>query len=351
MRLIKTYCLLLCLVLGILSSCNHVHEWPVAPPTVPFYLRLTYDTDITPWHHTYDGETLTEDSLGSAVNGMRDLGHVRYIVRAYPIVNSHPATQHTAEFIFTQPISDTYDFEANIELVPGNYSLMVWSDLVEDIDDDPHHNSDNFSGIFVQGDQHPACTDYRDAFRGSLALSLQSDVYDTEPATYEIIMQRPLAKFEFISDDVVEFIEKETSRITQHTSVTDFEASQLISFEDYIVTIYYVGFMPNTYSLFTDRPTDSSTGVYFRTTVKQISNTEASLGFDYLFIKPELSSITVQISISDALGNELSTSMPINLPLNRSHHTIVRGKFLTSDASGGVAINPDYDGEFNLIIP
>ena len=109
--------------------------------------------------------------------------------------------------------------------------------------------------------------------------------------------------------------------------------------------------MPNSYSLFTDKPTDSATGILFSSPITQLSHNEASLGFDYVFIKPQLSAITVQIAISTTTGNVLSTSNPIQIPLNRDHHTIIRGRFLTSDASGGVAINPDYDGDFNLIFP
>jgi len=42
---------------------------------------------------------------------------------------------------------------------------------------------------------------------------------------------------------------------------------------------------------------------------------------------------------------------PIEVPLKRSHHTIMTGMFLMSEASGGVTINPDFDGDHNLIFP
>ena len=164
-------------------------------------------------------------------------------------------------------------------------------------------------------------------------------------------MQRPLAKFEFISDDLQEFIKKETSRINQETANKTNTQSNNLSIDNYIITIHYVGFMPNSYSLFTDKPTDSATGILFTSPIQQLSKTEASLGFDYVFIKPQLSAITVQVVITTNTGEVLSTSKPIQIPLKRDYHTIIRGKFLTSDTSGGVAINPDYDGDFNLIFP
>ena len=344
------YNVLILISISILSSCSYVHEWPDMPSKVPFYLRLTYNTDMTLWQHSYDGTTLQELNADSTYNSRRDEGLIRYIVRAYPITKSS-TNQHTAEFTFTQDIAQGYDFEALIELEPGNYNIMVWSDLIADESQNHPHNADNFSSITLQGQQHPACTDYRDAFRGSITTSLQADVLDKEPSTITIQMQRPLAKFEFISNDLQDFIAKETSRIQQKNLDKENNQSNKLNFENYVITIYYVGFMPNSYSLFTDKPTDSATGILFSSPITQLSHNEASLGFDYVFIKPQLSAITVQIAISTTTGNVLSTSNPIQIPLNRDHHTIIRGRFLTSDASGGVAINPDYDGDFNLIFP
>ena len=344
------YNVLILIAISILSSCSYVHEWPDMPSKVPFYLRLTDNTDMTLWQHTYDGTTLQELNADTTYNSVRDEGQIRYIVRAYPITKSS-TNQHTAEFTFTQDIAQGYDFEALIELEPGNYNIMVWSDLIADESQNHPHNADNFSSITLQGQQHPACTDYRDAFRGSITTSLQADVLDKEPSTITIQMQRPLAKFEFISNDLQDFIAKETSRIHQKSPDKVGDISNNLNLENYVITIYYVGFMPNSYSLFTDKPTDSATGILFSSPITQLSHNEASLGFDYVFIKPQLSAITVQIAISTTTGNVLSTSNPIQIPLNRDHHTIIRGRFLTSDASGGVAINPDYDGDFNLIFP
>ena len=342
------YNILILTTISILTSCSYVHEWPDMPSKVPFYLQLNYNTNMTTWEHSYDGTTLQELNTNSTYNNIRDNGQIRYIVRAYPITKN--TTQHAAEFIFTKDIAQGYDFETLIELEPGNYNIMVWSDIIENENKNHHHNAENFTNITLQGKEHPACTDYRDAFRGSTTTSLKADITDKEPSTITIQMQRPLAKFEFISNDVQEFIEKETTRIQQKT-LDKANNSKNISFENYNITIYYVGFMPNSYSLFTDKPTDSATVILFSSPITQINDNEASLGFDYVFIKPQLSAITVQIAITTNAGEILSTSIPIQVPLNRDHHTIIRGKFLTSDTSGGVAIDPGYDGEFNLTFP
>ena len=51
------------------------------------------------------------------------------------------------------------------------------------------------------------------------------------------------------------------------------------------------------------------------------------------------------------MENELlSSTDPIDVPLERSKLTIVRGPFLTTQASGGVGIDPGFDGEWNYEI-
>ena len=169
-------------------------------------------------------------------------------------------------------------------------------------------------------------------------------------------MQRPLAKFEFITNDVLEFIEKESTRVSSKangnkSSSGEDTPTKAVSLDDYRVVFHYVGFMPDAYSMHTDKPVDSSTGVMFESSLKKITDSEASVGFDYVFVNGKKSAVTVQIGIYDKEGTQLSLTDPIEVPLKRSNHTIMTGMFLMSQASGGVTINPDFEGDHNLIIP
>ena len=176
------------------------------------------------------------------------------------------------------------------------------------------------------------------------------------PDTLDIAMQRPLAKFEFVTNDVKEFIDKESDRIASkandnESASNDDTPTRTVNIEDYKVVFYYVGFMPDAYSMNTDKPVDSSTGVMFESTLRKLSESEATMGFDYVFVNGKNSAVTVQIGIYDNEGTRLSLTEPIEVPLKRSHHTIMTGMFLMSEASGGVTINPDFDGDHNLIFP
>ena len=176
------------------------------------------------------------------------------------------------------------------------------------------------------------------------------------PDTLDISMQRPLAKYEFVTNDVLEFVEKEATRVASkanggNSRSNDDIPSRVINIEDYKVVFYYVGFMPNAYSINTDKPVDSSTGVFFESKLKKLTESEAAIGFDYVFVNGKESSITLKIGVEDNEGTQLSLSEAIEVPLKRSHHTILTGMFLMSEASGGVSINPEYEGDHNMIFP
>ncbi len=350
---------LLPFALGV-ASCD-VHEFPDIPERVPFNLKLNCDitaTNIIEWNHLYDGDNVFEQGLGDTYDNTHDHGRIRYIVRAYPVSSKQRTLQdYSQEFVFEKELADGYDHTAAFDLAPGDYNIMVWADIVRHSGDTPFYNADNFAEITLQG-EHQGNNDYRDAFRGTARVSLVADIIEREPTTVEIYLQRPLAKYEFVTTDLTEFINKEQTRAEERSraqgetkSADNAAPDTRVNVEDYKVVFYYVGFMPNAYSMFTDKPVDSATGVLFESRLNSLSETEASVGFDYVFVNGTESAVTVQIGIYDNEGTQLSLTEPIQVPLKRSHHTIMRGMFLMSEASGGVSINPEFDGEYNLVFP
>lgn len=345
---------MLLLVASTWTACD-VHELPNPPERVGLHLKLRYDTEMTEWNFRYEGNMVTEQVLGKTYDNRRNEGKMRYIIRAYPISEKSRIRQdYTQEFVFVKDLAEGYNHEVTLPLLPGHYNLMVWSDILKNGEHAPYYNAGNFAEIILSAD-HKANTDYRDAFRGASELSLISDIVERAPDTLEVMMQRPLAKFEFITNDVIEFVEKESTRLMTKSNLensTQIEESLTrVNIEDYRVVFYYVGFMPNAYSMYTDKPVDSSTGVMFESTLKKLTEADASMGFDYVFVNGKESAITVQIGIYDNEDTQLSLTEPIEVPLKRSHHTILQGVFLMSKASGGVTINPSFEDDYNLIFP
>ena len=258
-------------------------------------------------------------------------------------------SDYTQEFVFTKDISEGYDHEVTLDLLPGNYNVMVWSDLVQTSGDSHFHNADNFAEIRLQGD-HKGNNDYRDAFRGSNNISLVADIMEHLPDTLDIAMQRPLAKFEFVTTDLQEFIDKEIEFLKKEAATRGDVPPTRVDTENYKVVFQYAGFMPNTYNMNTDKPIDSSMGVFFESRLGILNENEASLGYDYVFVNGKEAGVSIQIGLYDSEDRQIALSEPIDVPLRRSHHTILKGSFLMQEASGGITINPDFDGNHNIII-
>ncbi len=390
----------------VMNSCD-VHEFPEPGEQAEFVLNLHYATDLEEWHHAYKVPgSGTRVSDPDSTRGCVPYGDMRYHIRAYRRTeNTRAGGELVREFIFNRSVSQNYDASFKLDLPVGNYSFYIWSDLVEYETDDRFYNSSNFSEICIAGDSHCGNTDHRDTFRGYLDLDLVADIYEKDPEQYDVLMQRPMAKFEFVTTDLQEFIEREvrneetrneearnegsrneqvdeslqidpphkvgTKGITTHGISTlgeqrpdDFQfntsfkadlpaeaPNKTIDIRNYRVVFHYVGYMPNTYNIFNDKPVDSATGVKFDSKISRFNDKEASLGFDYVFVNGSESSVMVQIAIYDKEGRQVSLTNPIEVPLRRDLHTVMRGSFLMQESSGGLNINPDFDGDHNIVIP
>ena len=151
--------------------------------------------------------------------------------------------------------------------------------------------------------------------------------------TIDISMKRPLAKFEIIANDLLEFVDMKGSDLNL-----------------YKTKIQYIGFMPNTYSLFADRPVASITGEMFESSLKKLTDTEVTMGFDYVFVSDNGSMVTLRIGIYDNKDQLISLSEPITIPVKPDHHTQLKGKFLMQNSSNGVDIDPNWGGDHNIIL-
>ena len=340
---------IMCLPILLLSACD-VHEWPETPEFVKMHLRLNYETDMTEWEHLYDGISVIEQGYGETYDNHQKYGKIRYIIRTYPISEKQRASQnYSQEFVFTKDITEGYNHEVTLDVLPGNYYIMVWSDLIETSGDSYFYDADNFAEIKLQG-EHQGNADHRDAFRGTNSVSLVADIEEHQPDTLDVAMQRPLAKFEFITTDLQKFIDKEMEILKKETETRGHDNPTRVDINDYKVIVLYSGFMPDTYNMNTDKPIDSSMGVFFESELNALNENEASLGFDYVFVNGKEAGVSVQIGLYDGEDRQIALSEPIDVPLRRSHHTILRGSFLMQEASGGITINPDFDGNHNIVI-
>lgn len=350
--------LLLAVLLG-LASCN-VHEWP-EEENAYCVLKLEFTTVWDEEEHFYTrGTKTTTRALGEY--------DMRYIINAYPVDEEGNVSQiYTRQFVFSQAVFTEYDYEtAEVALPAGRYKLMAWADFVTPgTTNNLYYLPTDFSAITYNG-THTANTDYRDAFRGSVEVELEADIQERIPEEIVIPMQRPLAKFTFVSNDLKEFIAKEETRVNRNNRNTKGDAdtkdadtkeadtkdgeTRTINLDDYQVLFIYSGYLPNVYNMFSDKPADVTQGVRFTSKLTQINDEEASMGFDYVMVNGSDAAVEVMVGLLDSEGTQISMSEPLIVPLRRSMHTIMRGSFLMTNATGGVGIDPGFDGDHNVIL-
>ena len=364
-------CALLCI-----TSCA-VHEWP-EPSPADVIVNLDFDTQLPQY------KVLNEEGTRASHDG-RDYD-IRYTIAAYRLLQDGSYAEEPFLLkVFSKDEIDELNATFRFSIDEGSYRFYVWTDFVlAGTQSDYFYNTTNFRRISLQG-THEGNNDFRDAFSGSADLKVIRRGSKETPSTVTVQMRRPLAKFEFITTDLQEFITKTIEAMIRKEEaeaaakagetkseggdnpedITPIESdtkadgdtktgdtkTPVVDLEKYMVVFFYSGYMPNAYNMMEGKPCDSATGVKFSSAISAIDNHDARLGFDYVFVNGEESSVMVTVALYDEEGTQLSISRQIEVPIKRSMLTTVRGSFLMQNTGGGVAIDPGFEDEFNIYIP
>ena len=157
----------------------------------------------------------------------------------------------------------------------------------------------------------------------------------------EIQLERPLAKIELITTDVIKYLNK----LEQMKSVRP------AGIEDFTVQLGYTGYFPTGFNVVSNRPNEAVTGIQFTSVPIIISNNEACLAFDYVLVNGTESSVTLEMVICNEKGQEVNWVSGVEVPVRRNRITTVRDAFLTREFAPGIGINPGFDGEINVVVP
>lgn len=350
----------------VLASCG-VHEIPNEKPvfperiTYPVVLYLDYNTEL-PLYTTVEDKIPARASMAANYD-------VRYTIEIYEVIDTYLNTRlFYSREVMTRDDVNTLSHSRLINLPEGKFEIYVWTDYVDSGSTaDKFYNTTKFDVITVQN--HVGNNDFRDAFAGSLKT-------DVTPLTTELRVTsgRPVAKFNFITTDLDRFIdhllemEAEANAESNNNSNTgggnssaadnsnsnDLSGAESstsaqdptrgIKIEEYKIVFRYSQFMPNEFDIFSYIPIYALPNITFESTIKPLSLTEAELGFDYVFVNGEEFTLPISLEVYDREGKRISGINPIEVPLMRSQLTTVRDNFLTSQASGGIGINPSFNG-------
>ena len=299
----------------VLASCA-VHEWPKdggepvipEPPKYPVILYLDYDTDL-PLYKVIEYQLESRSAMAVDYD-------VRYIIEVYTVEDEYLGTKKLySREMFTRDDVNTLNHSQQLNLPEGKYEFYVWTDYVDAGTTGPkYYLADDITTITVQN--HEGNNDFRDAYAGVLKTEIT-------PLTTEVrvMNRRPLAKFSFVTTDLDRFIEH----------MLELEAQAKAESE------------PNEFDIFSYIPIYALPNISFESEITPISDTEAELGFDYVFVNGEEFIVPIIVEVYDKEGKKVSGINPIDVPLMRGQLTIVRDNFLTSQASGGIGINPDFE--------
>ena len=327
-----------------LSSCD-VHEFPAEEPeSHSVVLNLDFRTAL-PLYQTIE---YTRSGKASAMPADYD---IRYQIRVYKTDNEGEiaSEDYTALTVTKDDVTDP-DHRVSMEIGEGSYRFIVWADYVDnDSDADKFYTTGDFKEITLAGDGHCGNNAFRDAFRGETVAAVTAENGVTQEITVE--MERPLARFQFVTTDLETFITNALKeQEARNSAEKENSPTKAVNLDDYRIVFRYTGFMPSAFNNFTNKPIDAVTGVSFTGRITRLSETEAELGFDYVFVNGTESTVPIAVEVYNMENELLSSTDPIDVPLERSKLTIVRGPFLTTQASGGVGIDPGFDGEWNYEI-
>lgn len=344
--------LLLLAALLSLQGCA-VHQWPEQKEPLPespgqVTLRLRYATDFWVWKHWYDPKQ-SDYPVEMYPDSEFDPGHpgtTAVYDNALPsgflevnvkIYASENLSVSVAERSFRYDVSDGYDCALEMELPKGSYEVVAWAHLLETEDGTPFYDAADIRAVRIIDENYRGGTDYRDAFRGRAAF----DLADTDGLCV-VEMHRPKGKLEFETIDLSEFLDRETERR---------QLSTRAKAEDYEVVISYPYYYPNGYNAVAD-DIASGSGYRFASRMTLTGESTASMGFDYIFINDiDNGRVQAQVTVFDHAGVQVAGSQTISVPIRRDSHTLLRGAFLSINASGGVGVDPDYDGDHNITVP
>ena len=291
------------------TSCTPIWEdqEECCQPCQKFRLTLHYESEYTDTIH-YQARSAAGIEQRVTVYAYKQTGESR----------SHSRTGDAPDqkFEFTFGDLSLADRQLDVTLTLGTWDLYVWTDYVDSSTGYAYYDTSNFTSITLNSeDYHHGCDDFRDAFRGSADVSINEQTLLADDLEVTVNMKRPLAKYKFVTTDINEFI-------SSQGGVENIDLSR------YTVRFYYTGFMPCDFNVFTDRPSDATTGVWYDGYITKINDSEAEIGFDYVMTTGNDTSISVAVAVYDRYGQQISVSSPFDVPISRDYVTVVRGKFL-----------------------
>ena len=223
-------------------------------------------------------------------------------------------------------------YRVDLQLSEGSYDLDLWVDYArtEAPLADLFYHTESLKAVALVTEPYTANMEAKDAFYGGKSGVMVS----SEGTTVTMSLQRPLAKYKIIANDV------ET-----YKKLMKLEPDNYPPLEDLTVTMLYEAFLPSEFNAKNGTVTDAITGIGFssKLTDTNINSKTLNIASDWIFASTE-SSVTATITVSDSKGNKVSSVSGVSIAYKQGYQTTISGKFLTAGVDvGGINIDTDWD--------
>lgn len=330
-----------------LTSCGKtVLETPgdggVDPTLVHAELTLTVDPSLIPYTPTKN-EGQSEDPYDT-----------RWIIEVFR--DAVEGTPVERQILTCDPASDgKHSITTSFDLHAAQYYVVAWMDYVDNgSTDDKYYQVNSLASIgILDADAYLGNEEHKDTYVGqqSLDLTAYRDRWD-ETVTSTMTLERPMAKIEIITNDVDKLLTRlAANRLELSGVLSDNLLSANPDLSALQVTIDYAGYFPSSFNAYTNKPNDATQGVSFTGSATQLSDKEARLGSDYIFVNGSESAVTINLTIRDDEGNLINRAEGINVPIVRGQLTTIRDEYLTKAFAPGIGIDTGFDGSFDIVIP
>jgi len=244
--------------------------------------------------------------------------------------------------------------DASFDLHAAKYHVVAWMDYVDDgSTDDKYYMIPSLSNIGIpETESYIGDEDYKDTYVGNQELDLTGYREGwNQTVEHTVMLERPMAKIEFITTDIDKLAAEWAAQNRMKGTKTNDVLADQIDVSSWQVKVEYGGYFPSSFNAYTNKPNDAREGVSFMSTMTPLSSQEARFGSDYIFVNGSESAVSVNLTITDDQGKVLNEIQGIQVPIVRGKLTSVRDEFLTRSFTPGIGIDPDFDGEINIVIP
>lgn len=330
-----------------MTGCDKtVLEFPenggIDPTLVNVNLTLAIDPKIEPYEPSKRSKALAAD-----------LHDVRWIVEVFrDEIGGELVEQRVLSC--EQAVDGHHTIRTSLALHAARYQIVAWMDYVDNGSTaDKYYNVNSLSSISVpEAGNYIGDEDHKDTYVAQQEIDLKNyrDRWN-ETVDATVTLQRPMAKIEFITTDIDKFLDNLAAQRMKTGSIAENLFTRNPDLSTIQVQVEYAGYFPSGFNAYTNKPNDARTDMSFGCFMRPLSDKEAHLAGDYIFVNGSESAVTVNLTLRDGEGNLLNRVEGINVPIVRGKLTVIRDEFLTRSYAPGIGIDPGFDGEINVIIP